>query len=108
MDDNIINIILRTENDYRETIEKAVTAAGSYTEDCRNGQNDFFNELRDEYHIFEKTEREQFEEALRLGMSEMDEEHAMMKKRLKACQEQKAGLISERLKKEVLAIYGDS
>ena len=38
----------------------------------------------------------------------MDKDNAAMKELLKKCQQSKAQLISKRLKKEVLLLYGDS
>ena len=108
MKEDVISIILHAENDYHHAMEKAVTAAEKYTQDKRNGQNAYLEDLHAGFHLFEKEERAIFEEALNKGMREMDEENAAMKDRLKACQISKAGQISERLKREVLAIYGDS
>jgi len=41
-------------------------------------------------------------------MRKMDKDNTAMKEQLKKCQEKKAQLISKRLKKEVLVLYGDS
>ena len=108
MKDDVISEVLRAENDYHYAIDDAEKEAEKYALDKRKQQGAHLEQLRADFHAFEKSEREKFETTLSDSMRKMDEENAAKKARLKACQIRKAEQISERLKKEVLSLYGDS
>jgi len=108
MAEDIISTILRVENDYHYAIRSAVEEAEKYAVDCRKKQGAYHDKLHEEFHAFEKEEREKFDKTLSESLRKMSEENAASKKLLKACQEKKAGIVSERLMKEVLGSYGDN
>ena len=108
MSDDIIGTILRAESDYNFALEKAVEEAEKYAQDSRNDQSAYLEELRKDFHAFEKSERDKFDKTLFESLRKMDAENATLKEQLKACQSDKADAISDRLMKEVLLLYGDS
>ena len=108
MKDDVISEVLRAEGDYHYAIDAAVKEAEKYATDSRMRQSAYLDQLRADFHSFERSEREKFEMTLSENMLKMDEENTAAKARLKACQFSKAEQISERLKKEVLSLYGDS
>lgn len=108
MSEDIINIILRAENDYHFAMSNATEDAEKYAQESRNEQRDYLDKLQRDFHQFEAEQREHFEKVLYESMRKMNEEHAALKNQLKNCQIKKAEQISKRLKKEVLGSYGDS
>jgi len=108
MTEDVISIVLRAENDYHFAMNNAVEEAEKYAEDSKQKQGAYLDELRRDFHQFERAQRDRFEKTLFESMLNMDEENAAVKAQLKNCQVEKAKLISKRLKKEVLMVYGDS
>ena len=108
MTEDIINVILQTEQEYHSAIKKAVEKAKRYVDDNKAKQNAYIEHLNYEWYKFEKSESEKFQKQLLETEKEMIAEIAKRKEPLKMSQQMKADLISERLKREVLSIYGDS
>ena len=105
MIEDVINTVLRAENDYHFAMNNAIEEVERYAQESREKQGDYLEKLRNDFHLYERTQREQFEESLNVSMRKMDEEIAASKEQLKASQVRKAELISERLKWEVLFIW---
>ena len=103
---NILDLVLQAENEYHDTMKNGVKEAEAYTAQCKERQSDYIEELKNEWHLFEKSESEKFEAALLKDRHEMEARMAKMKEQLKILQSGKIDLISERLKKEVLSLYG--
>ena len=101
-----MSLILQAENEYHDAIKKAVREAEKYTDDCRNRQRAYIEELNREWELLEKAEQEKLEKALLEAEKKMEKETAQTKARLKSYQEKKVDTISERLKEEVVSIYG--
>ena len=108
MADDIIGIVLRAESDYHFAMSNAVDEAEKYAQECRSKQSAYLEELRRDFHLFERAEHDHFEKTLSESMRQMDEENVILKEQLRNCQIKKAGQISKRLKREVLFLHGDS
>ena len=108
MSGEVLNLILNAEQEYHSAIKKAIGEAKRYVDVNKDKQKSFVEHLNYEWYLFEKSENESFEKKLLETEKEMIEEIAKRKEPLKASQQKKADLISERLKREVLSIYGDS
>ena len=108
MNEDIISIILRAENDYHSELEKTTLQAEEYEQDSRTKQRAYQEKLRGDFQTFEKEQRDEFDKTLYESMQKMDSENNTIKEQMKACQKNMAEIISERLKKEVLSLYGDS
>ena len=105
--EDILELFLQAEKEYHDATKHTAEKAEKYKQERKNEQKDNFEYLRRELRSFEKSEREKFESALFEQRRKMEKEYADAKERLKACQRNRAGLISERLKREVLSSYGD-
>jgi len=108
MIEDVMNIILRAENDYHFAISNAVEEAEKYAEDSRRKQGAYLDGLRRGFHEYERAQQAEFEKTLYDSMRKMNEDNAAAKEHLEDCQHKKSGQISARLKKEVLYQYGDS
>ena len=108
MKDDIFSLILQAEKEYNDALIKAMKEGERYVGACKKKQADYIEELKDKWNLFEKSENEKFQKML------SDEEHkidiitAEKKGELKERQKIKADIISERLKEEVLSLYGNS
>ena len=108
MKEDVISEILRAENDYNYALSSAVKEAEQYAAEARAQQSAWQDKLRQDFRHFEKAERDRFEETLSESMRKMDEENTAAKELMRTRQQKKAGEISDRLKEEVLSLYGDS
>ena len=106
--ENILNLILQAEKEYHDALNKAMREGEKYVDDCKRKQDAFVEQLKRKWYLFEKTENENFQKKL------LDEEQRMeaitteKKDDLKNRQQLKADIISQRLKEEVLSLYGNS
>jgi hypothetical protein len=107
-EDNAIHFILQAEKDYHDALEKAVTAAESYAEESREKQRLFLDGLKQEWKDFENKESAKLTEMLAEAERKSEEETAQMRERLQARQAEHAESLSDRLKKEVLGLHGNS
>ena len=108
MDDKIISLILQAENEYRDAVLRVGERAEVYADNCMKKQAADFREQKQALTLFEETENESLDRMIADDEQRMEKETAQIKKRLRACMEEKADAISDRLKKEVLCAYGDN
>jgi len=99
-------LLLQAENEYNTAVKTAVSEAENYADGCKKNQNAFIESLKQEWHLFEKSENEKFEKILDENEQNLEAKTKELKKQLKINQERKADFISERLKEEVLSLYG--
>ena len=102
--EDVLSLLLQTENEYHNTVKNAVKEAEKYVDARRKGQAAFVERLKQDLHLYEKTEAEKLEQALTAENEKMEREAERLKKRMKARQEKKADRISELLKEEVLSL----
>ena len=107
MNEDILYALLQAENEYQAAMKNAVKDAEDYADDCRNKQIAYIEELKQNWHLFEKSEKEKLEKRLSDDEQKLEIKAAELKRQLKISQEKKADLISERLKGEVLSLYGN-
>ena len=105
--EDILNLILQAESEYHGTVRNALKEAEKYVDGCKEKQSAYIEDLKQEWHLSEEAESEQFGKTLSEDEQKMEAEIAELKKRLKICQEKKMDSVSERLKKEVLSVYGN-
>ena len=103
-----MSLLLQAENEYHAAVRSAVSEAEKYADDCKKKQDAYIENLKQEWHSFEKSENDKRDKKLAEDEKNLEAKTAELKKRLKICQEKKADQISERLKGEVLALYGNS
>ena len=108
MKTNALELIIKAENDYQDTVNNAVTEAEKYVEDLRLGQAAYAQRLELEWGLFEQSENMKLEGALQRDKQQLEEETERAMGRLKDLQSRKLDLISDRLKEEVLSLHGDS
>jgi len=107
LNDGIISLILRAESEYRDAVRGADIKAEDYADECAQKQDAYLNRMRREWAVFEKEENENLQKRLLETEQKTERDTAELKERLRACQSEKAEAISERLKREVLAVHGD-
>ena len=103
---DILRLLLKAENEYRAAIEKAAEEAEIYAGDSKKKQADYVEELKREWHLFEKSEHEKLDKMLEENEKKLDVKTSELKNRLQINQKNKADLIGERLKSEVISLYG--
>ena len=103
--EDIIGLILQAEKEYHNTVRQAVAEAEQYADDCKEKQGAYIESLKEDWHLFEKGENEAFEAAFARDEQKTKKESAKSRARLRLCQEKMIGVISERLKEEVLSFY---
>jgi len=106
LNEDILALILQAEDEYHDAVENAAKKAEDYAGERKKNQNAYIEELKHNWRLFETSENEKL--ALRLSGDEQKLEAEMdeLKKRLTVSRDKKADQISERLKKEVLSLYG--
>ena len=107
MNEDILSALLQAENEYKLIIENAARRGEEYAAGCRQTQSAYIESLNLEWDSFEKSEGEKLKNTLREDEQKMESDAKNLKERLKSGQTAKAGIISERLKEEVLALYGN-
>ena len=97
---------MQAEKEYHNKVKHALKDADKYVTDCQRKQSAYLDHLRHEWDLFEKAEREKLEKALLDDQQKLEHGLAKSKEQMRACQQKKAEAISERLKEEVLSLYG--
>ena len=108
MKTNVLELIIKAENDYQDTVNKAVSEAEKYVDDQRNEQSANARRLEHEWTLFVKSENMKLERALQNDKQQLEEETERAMEQLKELQSRKLESISDRLKEEVLSLHGDS
>ena len=108
MNEDIISLLFQAENEYHNAVKTAVSEAENYADGCKKKQNAFIENLKQDWHSFEKSDNDKLAKKLYEDEKILEARAAELKKRLRIIREKKAELISERLKEEVLAFYGNS
>jgi predicted nucleic acid-binding Zn-ribbon protein len=88
-------------------MKNAVKAAEDYAAERRGEQNAYIEELKQNWHSFENSENEKLEKMLSEDEQRLELKTAELKDKLRISQKKKADMISERLKEEVLSLYGN-
>jgi len=102
--EDLLSLLLQTEDEYHSVIKDAIREAEEYVYDRRKEQAAFIEELKQDLHYFEIAGNEQLERALAGESEKLEKEAARLKKSMKTRQEEKAEWISELLKEEVLSL----
>ena len=108
MNDEIWYLLLQAEKEYDNSVKNAVKAAEDYAGERRKEQSAYIENLKLEWQNFEKSENNKLIETLSENERKLEIKAAELKNLLKISQKKKAELISERLKEEVLSLYGNS
>ena len=108
MNEDYIALLLQVENDYHNAIKKAVSEAEAQADLLKQRQKAYVESLRKEWHAYEKEENDKLNKTIAEDNIKIESETAVSKERLKTLQMKKAEMISERLKEEVLGLYGSS
>ena len=104
---DVLALLLQAEKEYYDALKTAAIEAEIYSEGCREKQRLYKEVLKEEWERFEEAENERLQNALFEAEQRLGQETEEKKELLKTCQKNKADLISERLKKEVLQSYGN-
>jgi hypothetical protein len=107
LNENILSALLKAENDYQAALKNAAKKADDYSVEQIKKREEYLENMKRDWLAFEKTENEKFERTLFEDGQKMEAEASEQKKQLKINQQKKADAISERLKEEVLSLYGD-
>jgi len=107
LNEDILYVLLQAENEYQSAMKNAVKEAEDYADGLRNKQAAYIEELKQNWHLFEASEIEKLEKRLFDDEQKLEVRAAELKEQLKISQKKKADMISERLKKEVLSLYGN-
>jgi len=106
LNNDILQLILQAENEYHAAMKNVVAEVENYADEYRKRQNAYIEDLKREWHLFEKSENDKFTEMLAESEKKLDAKMTELKKQLNVSKKKKADLISERLKKEVVSLYG--
>ena len=104
MKQDILNLILRAEDEYREKLGASIIEAEQYVDESKKKQIDNFERLKYEWYLFEKREKEKFEKLLIETEQKMEAETQIKKDGLSARRRDRIGPVADRLKKEVLSL----
>jgi hypothetical protein len=107
LNEDVISLLLQVENDYHNAVKTAVDEAMNYADGCKKKQDAYIDGLNRDWHLFETSENNKLDKKLSEDEKNLEAKTAELKTRLKISRENKAELISERLKEEVLALYGN-
>ena len=102
--EDILSLLLRVEDEYHEAMENAVKEAENYAEGCKEEQNAYLENLKRDWHSFEKAENDKLAQMLAENEKKLEAQTAELKNRLKTSQKNKADIISGRLKDEVVSL----
>ena len=107
MKNDVLKLIIQAEIGYQEAVKDAVDAAEKYVGERRDEQSAFIKSLEEDWDDFEQKENTVLTE--KLTSNEVQQEAALEKRKedLRIRQQLKADAISERLKEEVLNLYGN-
>jgi len=101
-----LSLLLQAESEYRAFVADAEKKAGDYAGECKKNQRAHLEGLKGEWERFERSENDRLEKMLSEAEQRLEKMAAGLKARLKADQGKMAGAISDRLKGEVLGLYG--
>lgn len=104
MKDDVLALLLQTENEYHSAMRAAVERAEKYVDNSRKEQQTYIADLKDNLDLFEKSETERLESTLTLECDKMEQEADRRKAQMRALKEEHTDEISQRLKEEVLAL----
>ncbi|MCL2548190.1 MAG: hypothetical protein FWE76_03395 [Symbiobacteriaceae bacterium] len=107
MREDILAMILVAEDEYQQALVEAEREAELYISERRREQNAYLEKLLQEWEQFEENENLRLQAMLSEDERQLNEETRLARERLLARQQEVAELISERLKQEVLAAYGN-
>ena len=107
MNDNMISRILRAEAEYHAALEKVSQESDLHKEGLQKKQNEVLDNVKRQWHLFDETCDLKYNEELSKQQEELEQDFLRRKQELKTRQQQKVDIISDRLKKEVLTLYGD-
>ena len=107
MNEDILSVLLQAESEYHAAVNTAVKKGENYADNCRKKQSAYIETLKRDWDLFEKTESDKLKNTLSDDEKRMDKEKEESKEKLKISQKEKADTISERLKEEVLSLYGN-
>jgi len=105
--EDILAMILVAEDEYQQALVEAEREAELYISERRREQNAYLEKLLQEWEQFEENENLRLQAMLSEDERQLNEETRLARERLLARQQEVAELISERLKQEVLAAYGN-
>ena len=108
MKNDILNLILQSESEYRATVEKSEGEAEKYIETLQLKQIDYAEKLKNDWQLFEAAENEKLRKMISDEEQRAESETTEKKEQMKVLQTKKLEVISERLKKEVLSFDGDN
>ena len=104
MKEDILSLLLQTEEEYDSAVKDAVAEAEKYVDSRRKEQAEYTEEMRQELSAYERAESEKLELALAAESAKMESKAVILKQHMKARQMEKADWISELLKEEVLSL----
>jgi len=102
--EDILPLLLQTEEDYRAAVKDAVREAEEYVENRRKKQAVYIEELKHDFEHFKANEAEKLERDLSAESEKMEIQADGLKQRMKVRQQEKADRMSELLKEEVLSL----
>ena len=104
MKEDILALLLQSEKEYRSAVKTAVADGEKYVAGRRKEQESQVSRLKTDFRAYEESESENLEQTLLDESGSMEREAAGLKMKMKQRQEEKAELISLRLKEEVLSL----
>ena len=104
MESNVLEQILHAEDAYHETVRAHIRDAEKYVDESKKRQSGNVENLKYEWYLFDKSEREKFERDLENEEKRVEREAAESKERLLTMQRAKIEEISERLAGEALSL----
>ena len=108
LNEDIVSLLLRVEHDYHVSMENALVKSQSYTDERKKEQSGYIENLKHDWQLFEKSENDKLEKTLAENERILEAKMTEFIEQLKTKQKNKADMISERLKKEVILLDGDS
>ena len=108
MNEDIISVILQAEKEYHDIMHNVMKLAETYEEDSKKKQTAFIDTLKQNWIKFEASENEKLINTLAENEKALEIKMADLKNHLNMRQKKMADLISERLKEEVVSLYGNS
>jgi len=104
MNEDILSLLLQTEDEYHDVMKHSLKEAENYVGDRRNEQEAYIEQLKRNLVVFEENENDRLEESLLVECGRMEDEAARLKEQLRICQQEKADRISGHIKEEVLSL----
>jgi len=102
MKQEVLELILNAEHEYHNTLRHSVSEAERYIDERKKDQAVYLENLKYEWYLFEKNEKEALEKSLAEAETKMEAEAKIKKESLRSLQAEKLEEISERVAREVL------